>query len=89
MVFKNQKVYNGEQEVKYIFNKSYEPNSDLIIVFSAFQAIGRPPAYNYIRTLEEFGCNKLFILDDFGSRASYYLCENRNKRSCRLYGWFE
>src|SRR5699024_9987552 len=43
-----------------------------------FSSINKPPSYNYGRTIEEFHCNKLFILDDFGSRGSYYLCKNRD-----------
>lgn len=31
-----------------------------------------------MRALEGYDCNKLYILDDFGCRASYYLCENRD-----------
>ena len=77
-MFKGEKVFSGEQNVKYYFQKSYKSTDSLMIVFSAFSAIGRPPAYNFIRTLEEFDANKLFILDDFGCRASYYLCKNRD-----------
>ncbi|EQB38118.1 hypothetical protein M948_05965 [Virgibacillus sp. CM-4] len=78
MVFKGEKIFKREKEVKYLFHKPYRNTDKLIIVFSAFSAIGKGPRYNYINTLEDFDCNKLFILDDFGSRASYYLCENRD-----------
>jgi hypothetical protein len=74
----NEKVFKGEREIKYLFFKSFKPNNNLIIMFSGIPPIGTNPRYNYVRTLEGYNCNKLFILDDFGSRASYYLCENRD-----------
>ncbi|QTN00772.1 Two component regulator three Y domain-containing protein [Sediminibacillus dalangtanensis] len=77
-VLKGEKIFNAEKSVKYFFQKSYKKTNHLVIVFSAFSPIGKPPKYNYISTLEGFDCNKLFILDDFGSRASYYLCQNRD-----------
>jgi hypothetical protein len=71
---KNEKIYEGERKVRYLFQKAQNSNKDkLIIVFSAFSPTGMPPAFNYIRTLTGFDCNKLFILDDFGVRGSYYL----------------
>ena len=76
-MFKGEKIFSGEVDVKYYFQKSYKKTDSLTIVFSAFPAMGKPPTYNFIRTLEEFDSNKLFILDDFGCRASYYLCKNR------------
>lgn len=76
-MYKNEKVFKDEKNVKYVFH--HNENSDaLVIVFSSFQELGKPPAYNYGRTIEKYKCSKLFILDDFGARASYYLCENRD-----------
>ncbi|WP_062320399.1 hypothetical protein [Halolactibacillus sp. JCM 19043] len=75
---KNEKVFDSERKVKYLFQKSYKKSDELIIVFSAFHSKGTRPRYNYVRTLEGFNANKLFILDDFGARGSYYLCENRD-----------
>lgn len=77
-MYKDEKIYEGEVRVKYVFKKTYKPNKNLIVVFSGFPAKGSPPSYNYGRTIEEFSCNKLFILDDFGARGSYYLCENKD-----------
>ena len=58
--------------LRYMF---YRNNSkDLIVVFSGFTA-GKP-VYSYIRTLKNVKADKVFILDDFGSRGSYYLMEN-------------
>lgn len=77
-MFKNEKVFNGEVEVKYRYQKSYKKTSSLIVVFSGIPPIGKNPSYNYVRTLQQFDANKLFILDDFGCRASYYLCKYRD-----------
>ena len=65
-----EKTYKGR--LHYI----YEDNgaSKLMIVFSGFTPV--KPTYNYMRTLKDFkGINKLFLLDDFGYRGSYYLYE--------------
>jgi hypothetical protein len=75
---KNEKIFKGERNIKYLLFKSFKPSNNLIIMFSGIPPIGKNPSYNYIRTLENYNCNKLFILDDFGARASYYLCENRD-----------
>ena len=73
----NEKVYNGDRKVKYVLEE--HPDSDvLLVVFSAFSPLGKPPVYNFTKTLEQFRCNKLFILDDFGSRGSYYLTVRDN-----------
>ncbi|MEK3817490.1 Two component regulator three Y domain-containing protein [Bacillus sp. FSL K6-1284] len=76
-MIKGEAVFKGETEVKYLFQKSSTSQS-LVVVFSAFGAEGKPPAYNYLRALEGYDCNKLYILDDFGCRASYYLCKKRD-----------
>ena len=75
MDLKNEKVFNGIKKIKikYIFEKSSRPTNYLIIVFSAFSAVGSPPAYNYYDTLLKYDCNKLFILDDYSERGCYYL----------------
>lgn len=79
MKFK-QKAYVGN---KYNINYLLEKNSkskDLLIVFSACTKIGQKARYNYIKTLDEFKCNKLFILDDFGfdGRGAYYLGKDKD-----------
>lgn len=71
----NQKVYTGEKyNVKYIL-QSNSSSKDIIIVFTACTKPGQKARYNYIKTLDSFNCNKLFILDDFGfdNRGAYYL----------------
>lgn len=76
--FKSSKGYQGEKiypsiyPIKYNFEKANIFNKDkLIIIYSAFSADGAK--YNYKNTLKFIDCNKLFILDDFGTKGSYYL----------------
>jgi esterase/lipase superfamily enzyme len=71
-------VFNSEVNVQYLFQKSYKKTSNLIIIFSGIPSAGKSPSYNYVRTLQGYDCNKLFILDDFGCRASYYLCQGKD-----------
>lgn len=62
-----------KNRLKYLF-KPQKGSDALIIVFSAFT--GEKRRYNYIKTLKDIKCNKLFILDNFGVKGSYYLYEN-------------
>ena len=64
-----EKKFNNR--LKYVYCKT---NSDtLIIVFSAFAS---HPRYNYMRALRhKNNVSKLFILDDFGYKGSYYWFE--------------
>ncbi|WP_232297256.1 Two component regulator three Y domain-containing protein [Bacillus mycoides] len=77
-MLKNQLVFNGELDVTYLLQKSYKKTENLVIIFSGMPADGKTPSYNYMGTLNYFDCNKLFILDDFGCRGSYYLCKNQD-----------
>lgn len=70
--FKKEQVYNSNLGIRYYFNKALFSNKDkLIIVFSAFS--DNKPKYNYIKTLSTYDCNKLYILDNFGTKGTYYL----------------
>ena len=74
MKFK-QKTYLGDNYgIKYLFERNIK-SRELLIVFSSCTKVGQKARYNYIRTIDEFKCNKLFILDDFGfdGRGAYYL----------------
>ena len=51
----------GEGKLKYMLDTVKE-SKDLVIVFSACTRSGIPARYNYVRTLKDFRCNKLFIL---------------------------
>ncbi|WP_146552479.1 Two component regulator three Y domain-containing protein [Rummeliibacillus sp. SL167] len=77
-MFKGEKVFEDEKSIHYLFQKSYAKTNSLVVIFSAFPTKKKQPTYNFIRTLSGIDCNKLFILDDFGSRASYYLCEKKD-----------
>ena len=65
----NEKTFQGR--LRYIYKKN--GTDKLVIVFSAFNS---EPSYNYMRTLSDLKCDKLFILDDFGFKGSYYWFEN-------------
>ncbi|RIW31874.1 Two component regulator three Y domain-containing protein [Bacillus salacetis] len=73
-----QKTFKGEKILKYIFNKS-ETSNHLVVVFSGFSKPGVPARYNYMRTLDDIDCNKLFILDSYGERGVYYMGLNRDQ----------
>lgn len=57
-------------KLKYIY--VHNGSDELIIVFSAFESVRK---YDYMRTLSESKIDKLFILDTFGYRGSYYWFE--------------
>lgn len=64
-------------KVHYLLQRAKTDSRYLLVIFSAFPKTGHPPVYNYVRTLSSITCNKLFILDEYGPSASYYLGENR------------
>lgn len=68
--------YDGVK-VKYMYKK-VKNSKALIIVFSSCTRKGLKARYNYVKTLRNFECNRLFILDDWASdhRGSYYLGKN-------------
>lgn len=74
-VLREQKVYKFQKvNLKYIYRED-EQTDTLAIIFSACTRPGLKARYNYLRTLDGVCCNRLYILDDFGSdhRGSYYL----------------
>jgi hypothetical protein len=75
--FEGEKKFQSAREIKYVYKPSKVKSDHLVVVFSGFNPKGTKPVYNYIRTLETFDVNKLFILDDYGERGCYYLGENR------------
>lgn len=76
-LLENEKTFNSARNINYLFQPSNTKTNNLVVIFSAFNPKGAPPAYNYIRTLQNFDVNKLFILDNHGERGCYYLGENR------------
>lgn len=80
MVIFKQKIYKGEKyNIKYVFEEN-KNSEDLVILFTACTKVGQKARYNYVKTVENFKCNKLFILDDFGFdfRGAYYLGKNKD-----------
>ncbi|TXC90943.1 hypothetical protein FS935_08530 [Metabacillus litoralis] len=71
----DENVYESNLPIRYVFEEGIQNTDYLVVVFSGFN----PPnaklanSYNYIRTLRNLDCNKLFILDNYGPRGSYYL----------------
>lgn len=75
----NEQIYlNKYKDIKYVFEEGNVNRDYLVIVFSGFATAGSTPPYkyNYIRTLRQIDCHKLFILDNDGPRGSYYLGNN-------------
>lgn len=75
----DEKIFQGERNVKYLFQK-HESNN-LVVIFSGFSKRNDIPRYNYIRSLLRIKANRLYILDDYGYeplRGAYYLCENKD-----------
>ena len=72
-----ERTYNGR--LKYLFLNNH--SNVLIISFSGFSD---KPMYNYIRTLRTIKADKLFILDDFACKGSYYWFENGNDKPLLL-----
>ncbi len=74
-VLRQQRSYRYQGvNLKYM----YMPVRDskvLAVVFSACTRTGLAARYNYVKSLSGINCNRLYILDDFGSdkRGSYYL----------------
>lgn len=73
MGLKEKTFYSNGTRLKYMFFKG--STDALIISFSAFSK--ERAVYNYVRTLKDFGCSRLYIKDDFGPlhTGSYYLGE--------------
>lgn len=65
-------------KIRFILEKHDSPK--LIVVFSSCTRAGIKARYNYINTLKETKCNKLFILDDYGDdgRGVFYLGHNND-----------
>lgn len=76
-IINNEKIFSGKKDIKYFFCEKKESDK-LIVTFPGFSSPGKPPEYNYVRTLIDCNCHKLFILDDYGPRGSYLIGENRD-----------
>lgn len=71
-VYPNEKIHRSLKNIRYYFERAKIFNKNkLIVIFSAFSQDN--PKYNYVKTLKAIDCNKLYILDDYGEKGSYYL----------------
>lgn len=66
-------------KLKYIYEQN--GSDELIVVFSGF---GTARKYNYMKTLAGAKIDKLFLLDNFGYRGSYYWFENGTDKPNQL-----
>ena len=61
MIIFKQKTYKGEKyNINYVFERN-KSSKDLLIIFTACTKVGQKARYNYVKTVESFKCNKLFI----------------------------
>jgi hypothetical protein len=74
----NEQVYNSNLPIKYVLEEGKSNKEHLLVVFSGFHNETNSYRYNYIKTLRNFDCNKLFILDNYGPRGCYYLGNEMN-----------
>ena len=78
MKFKQKEHKGNKYNIKYVLEKN--SCDKLLIVFTACTKKGQKARYNYIRTVDDYKFNKLFILDDFGfdNRGAYYLGKDKD-----------
>lgn len=77
--FQVESVYKSHRDIRYHFVEAKDPKhaKELVIVFSAMSP-EFTYNFNYIKTMESFPMNQLYILDDYGSQGSYYLGHHRD-----------
>lgn len=61
---------------KYLFVNNN--SNELLIIFSGFPS--HKPVYNYVRSLNGLSIDKLYILDNWGYKGSYYWMENGSSK---------
>lgn len=61
-----------KKKLKYMYLN--EHSDTLLIIFSGF-GVDNTRLYNYVKSLWELKCDKLYILDNYGYRGSYYWYE--------------
>ncbi|MDQ1000308.1 hypothetical protein QFZ28_000708 [Neobacillus niacini] len=73
----HERVWNSHRDIRYHYIEAKENllNNQLIVIFAG---MGRmfEYKYNYSKAISEINCHKLFIIDDYGARGSYYLGNN-------------
>lgn len=78
ILLKQKSFQENNETVHYLFEKN--ASATLVIVFSSCTRLGIKARYNYVKTLKNSACDKLFILDDWGydQRGIYYLGKEMN-----------
>lgn len=77
MIQFEEKIYKSYCDIKYVFEPSIGNKPYLAVIFSSL-SVGEGAKYNYMNTLSNIDCNKLFILDDQCGDGCYYLGKNRS-----------
>ncbi|WP_404322687.1 hypothetical protein LG298_23800 [Cytobacillus firmus] len=74
----DENIHESNVPVKYVFEEGHLHKKHLVVVFAGFHdANANPPyKYNYIRSLRNIDCHRLFILDNYGPRGCYYIGGN-------------
>lgn len=66
---------------KYLFYDNH--SQDLLIMFAGF-ATGEKRLYNYVKSLGQLNIDRLYILDTWGYKGSYYMYENGSNHPMKL-----
>lgn len=72
--FYKEDIYFNDLAVKYVFHEA--PSDHLVVIFpgiSTHEYKGKPPVYNYIRTLDGVAVNRLYILDSYEDQFCFCL----------------
>lgn len=79
-MYKNEKIYKNNSDIKYYFEEAEIDCDKLIVIFSGYADKNSKikHKYNYVNSLRYINCHKLFILDDNGETGSYYLGKKLN-----------
>lgn len=74
-----QRWHQAERSLTYLLEapRSVSGRSRLVVVFSAISK-RYDFTYNYRAAISELDSYRLFVLDDFGARGSYYLSDHRD-----------
>ena len=70
--FSDEQVFEAEHPVRYLLRRGTAEDAGLLVIFSGFH---KPfvRRYNYVRSLADTTCHRLYVMDDLGARGCYYL----------------
>lgn len=74
--YPGEEVFPAQHPIRHVFVECPGARR-LAVVFSGFELANRPK-YNYINRFAELACHRLHVLDDMGTRGSYYLGRDRD-----------